>query len=231
MAIAGALIGKGIGAFGRKPNIPDLPNIDPSLVQGETVAGNQKALPGLQKLGADVNAFNTGQAQDMFRKSLDFLTPGGFGKLSGLLESGLRGELNSDVQQQILSSGAARALASGTAGSGFARNATLRDLGLTSFNVQQQALGTLTGLAQQTRGPQFDVTSMFFSPQQRLEFAFQDRSARFQRNLLAEQVAAAPDPATAALGREVDRFFNTVAGAGMMAAGGGMGGGGMGGGL
>ena len=76
------------------------------------------------------------------------------------------------------------------------------------------------------KSPLMDVTSMFFTPQQRLQFAFQGRESQFQRNLLAEQVAAAPDPATAALGREIDRFFNTAASFGMMAAGGGMGGGG-----
>ena len=48
-------------------------------------------------------------------------------------------------------------------------------------------------------------------------------------DLLANQIAAAPDPATAALGKEIDRFFNTAASYGMSMAGSG-GGGGMGGG-
>jgi hypothetical protein len=104
------------------------------------------------------------------------------------------------------------------------RNLTARDFGTTSMAIQQQGLsnlGNFAGLV--TPSTTFDATSMFFSPQQRLEFAFQDRNTQFQRNLLAEQVAAAPDPAKAALGREIDRFFNTMASIGVSAAGGGMG--------
>lgn len=221
MAISGALIGKAIGAFGSKPKIPDLPQIDPSQVQQQSISGNLAASPGAQQLASGVNAFNATEAQKLFKQALEFLTPGGFSKLSGIIGSQLGGEVPQDVQQQLLRSGAARALASGTAGSTFSRNATLRDLGLTSLGIQQQGFTNLMSLAPQVTPQAFNVSSMFFSPQQRLEFAFNDRSARFQRDLLAAQVKAAPDPATAAIGREVDRFFNTVAQAGTMAMGGG----------
>lgn len=56
---------------------------------------------------------------------------------------------------------------------------------------------------------------MFFSSQQRLQFAQQERDKRFSNNLLRAQVAAAPDPGKAALGKEIDRFFNTVASIGV----------------
>lgn len=89
--------------------------------------------------------------------------------------------------------------------------------------MQQQAMGfqnfeRLNALS--PRAPLFDLSSMLFTPQQRLSFAISERDAQFQRNLLAEQVEAAPDPATAALGKEIDRFFNTAAQMGMSMAGG-----------
>lgn len=115
------------------------------------------------------------------------------------------------------------------ASGGLGRNMVLRDLGLSVQGQKQKGLQNLLGVY--GAGPQpFNVTSMFYTPQQRLSFALEDRAQRFQRDLLYEQVAAAPDPGTAALGKEIDRFFNTWASFGMMALGSGMGGGGMGGG-
>jgi hypothetical protein len=225
VAIAGALIGSALGSYGRKPEIPKLPALDPSQIQQATIAGNSDALPGAQKLASSVNAFNLDEAIAATRKALEFAAPGALGQAQGIVSSQLRGELPADLQANVLRSGAGRALASGTLGSTFSRNLTLRDLGLNSLGIQQQGIGnfmTLAGLA--PKAPQMDVTSMFFTPQQRLQAAFAERESQFQRNLLAEQVAAAPDPATAALGREIDRFFNTAASFGMMAAGGGVGG-------
>jgi hypothetical protein len=224
MAVAGALFGKAIGAFGRKPNIPELPQIDPSRVQSETIAANQAALPAAQQFASSVNEFNTQQQLGMLSKALEFISPGGLNKSREIIGSQLRGEIPDDVAAQIRRLTASKGFSSGFgANSGIGRNLTARDFGLTSMGLQQQGMNSLFSLAPQT--PQFNMTSMFFTPQQRLEAAFQDRSQQFQRNLLAEQVAAAPDPATAALGREIDRFFNTAASFGMSAAGGGMGGG------
>src|SRR6185369_13399552 len=108
------------------------------------------------------------------------------------------------------------------------RNLVARDLGIGVEQQRQRGITNLMSLY--SAGPKpFDPSSMFFTPQQRLNFAFEDRTQRYQRDLLASQIEAAPDPATAALGKEVDRFFNTVASIGVAAAGGGFGGGGMGG--
>lgn len=227
MAVAGALIGGAIGAFGRKPKIPELPGIDPTQVQAATIAANKDQLPQLQQLGSTINEFNTAQQLGMLSKALEFVAPGQLAKAQGIVNSQLGGEIPADVAAQVQRRSAAQALLGGYGGgSGIGRNLTARDLGLTSLQIQQQGLAnfnSLTSLAPRTQA--FDITSMFFTPQQRLQSAFSERESQFQRNLLAEQVAAAPDPATAALGREIDRFFNTAASAGMMAAGGGFGGG------
>lgn len=223
MAVAGALIGGAIGAFGTKPKIPKLPEIDPSKVQTQTVEGNIAAMPKLQELGARVNQFN----QQQLAKALEFSLPGGLAAAQGIISSQLRGEIPADVAVQVANKAAAQGFQSGFGpGSGIGKSLTARDFGLTSMQIQQQGLGNFQALAGFTSAPQFDVTSMFFTPQQRLQFAFQDRAARFERNLLKAQVKAAPDPARAALGKEIDRFFNTWAGFGMTALGAGMGGGG-----
>jgi len=228
VAVAGALIGNAIGAFGEKPNIPALPPIDPTKVQADAIAGNLGGLQKTQELGAGVNTFNVQQRLGMLQQAMSAAgMGGGLAQAGSNIMSQLRGEINPDVAAQIQRNSAGQALAGGFGGgSVLGRNLTARDFGLTSMGLQQQGLANYQGMANMLTPQAFDVTSMFFSPQQRLEFAFQDRTARFQRDLLAEQVAAAPDPGTAALGREIDRFFNTAASVGMTAAGGGgMGGG------
>lgn len=231
MAVAGALIGKAIGAFGSKPVIPDLPQIDPTKVQAEAIAGNQANLPQAQELAAGVNTFNVQQRLGMLTQALNFAGgPGALGQIQSNIGSQLRGEINPDVAAAIQRNSAGRALQGGFGGgSMLGRNLTARDFGLTSMQLQQQGFSNALQLGGMAETPLMDPTSMFFSPQQRLEFAFQDRNARFQRDLLHELVAAAPDPATAALGREIDRFFNTAASVGMSYAGGGGMGGGFGG--
>lgn len=221
MAVAGSLIGGAIGAFGRKPKVPTLQPVNPTAVQQQTLADNAALLPQAQQLGSQVNAYNVQEQLGMLSKVLEFIAPGQLQKAQGIVNSQLSGEVPPDVAAAVQRRAAAQSLLGGFGGgSGIGRNLSLRDFGLTSLGVQQQGLANFSSLASLAPRPQaFDVTSMFFSPQQRLQAAFQERNSQFQRNLLAEQVAAAPDPATAALGREIDRFFNTAASIGTMAAG------------
>jgi hypothetical protein len=222
MAIAGALIGGAIGAFGKKPVVPDLKPIDVNATQKQTVAGNAASFADIAKLATQVNTFNQDQLDALIDRALG---PGVRQQIQGTITSQLRGEIPDDVQRAI-QRGVAERTASGNAfgGGGFSRNITARDLGLTSLQLTQQGLSSAESWLSRATAPQFDVTSMFFTPQQRLAFEQQQQSAQFQRDVMAAGVEAAPDPATAALGQEIDRFFNTAASAGMMMAGGGMGG-------
>jgi hypothetical protein len=45
-----------------------------------------------------------------------------------------------------------------------------------------------------------DVTSMFLTPQQRIAYSFQNKENQFNRDWMANQIAAMPDPRKAALG-------------------------------
>lgn len=227
MAIAGALIGGAIGAYGRKPEIPVLPGIDPTQIQQAAISANIDALPGAQRLASQVNQFNTDQALANTRRALEFFAPGALGQVQNIVSNQLAGNLSPELQSSVMRSSAGRAFGTGIQGSDAASRWGLSSLYRTAEQQQQQGITNFNNLASlRPNIPSFDVSSMFFTPQQRLSAAFSEREAQFQRNLLAEQVAAAPDPATAALGKEIDRFFNTWASFGMSALGGGMGGGG-----
>lgn len=229
MAIAGALIGdKLLNAFGEKPDIPELPRIRPGEVQRRTIQEQQEALPGARELATAVNRFRRQEGARALQSigGEDVVRTG-----TQQLASMLRGEIPEDVGRQVEQRSAQRAAAGGFGGSGMQRALTARDLGLTSLNLIQQGInsaGQWLNQALQVSQPGgfFDVSSMFFTPQERLAFEERDRAQRFQRDLLAEQVRAAPDPGDVALAREIDRFFNTAAQVGMMSAGGGFGGGG-----
>lgn len=220
MAIAGALIGKAIGAFGQKPRVPAFKEILPDEIQEDTTLGNIKSLADIARLAAGVDQFN----QDQLEALQERVLPGAAQQIQKNIQSQLRGEIPDDVRRAIAQGNSER-FAGVFAGSNFARSNEAKQLGLTSLGIINQGLASAESWLAQATTPRFDVTSMFFTPQQRYGYAVNERDARYQRDLMAAQVKAAPDPATAALGTEIDRFFNTAAGAGMMAAGGGFGGG------
>lgn len=230
MAVAGALIGGAIGAFGEKPIIPDFKRVDTTREQKLAVEGNLANLPEIQQIGAGVNAFNA----DQINKMLETILPGTGAmktKAVSVISDLLAGKLPQDVADLVASRANARSLAGGYGGSQAAGNLTARDLGLTSLQATQQGLDSAGRWIQSTQAglPMFDLTSMFISPTFKAQFEFGQNQAQFQRDMMAAEVAAAPDPKTAALGKEIDRFFNTVAKAAMAYGGGAMGGGGMGG--
>lgn len=200
-----------MGAFGEKPSIPGLPQISPGAIQQMTAEENLAVLPTAKATGAGVDQYNL----DQLAKALNFWSPGAFGRLQSTISSQLKGELAPEDTRALISSATAAGYGKGFGSSfgsrlGIGRNLVLRDLGIGVEQQKQRGLSNLMGLY--GAGPRpFDVTSMFFTPAQRLNFAFLDRSARYERDLLAARVAAAPDPATAALGAEVDRLFQTMA--------------------
>lgn len=213
MAIAGALIGGALGAFGKKPVIPSLPNINVDQVQQQTIAGNAAATSGAEGIASNLNKFSL----DELAKALSFWSPGSLQQIQGTIGSQLSGNLDPEDTRAIIRNATAAGYGKGFGfGVGsIGRNLVARDLGTSVVAQRQRGLSNLMSLY--SAGPKpFDASSMFFSPQQRLDFALTDRTQRYQRDLLAAQVQAAPDPATAALGREIDRFFNTAASIGTM---------------
>ena len=130
------------------------------------------------------------------------------------IQAGLRGELPEDVQRLVTDRAAAQAFAGGFGGSGAARALELRDLGLTSLQRIDTAMGQSAQAFQTIRGlmPQRQsVGSMFLSPAARINLAQSERDARYQRDLQAAQVAAQPDPVTAGVAPAIAK----VAGVGL----------------
>lgn len=205
MAVIGTLIGGAMGSFGRKPDVPIFNEINPDAVQKATVAGNTAAVGGISRLASAVNAANRREGL----KSLEATTPGATNLLStgtAQLQAMLRGQLPADVRMAIEQGSASRAAAGGFGGSGMAGALTARDLGTTSLGLIEKGLSSaeswLAG-AQQLANPAglFNLSSMFYSPQERLQFASSERDKRFGRDMLQAQVDAAPDPFKAALGQ------------------------------
>lgn len=220
----GGLIGLGLGAYGKKPKVPSLKEISPDATQKATVAGNIANFADIAKLATQVNTFS----QDQLDALIDRVLPGARQQIQETLSSQLRGKIPQDVQNAIYRSTAERGVAGGFGGSQFGRNVTARDLGLTSLEITNKALSSTESWLAKATAPQFDVTSMFFTPQQRLAFEQEQQSRQFQRDVMAAGVAAAPDPAMAAIAQGIDSDFARVENAalsfGGMAAGGGLGG-------
>ena len=222
MAVIGSLIKGALGGYGKKPEVPQYKPVDPTQEQQKTIAGNLSAMPEAQKLAGGVNKFNLEQLQQM----LDGLMPG-YGniqnQMSTNLQSQLKGEIPADVQAQVQNSAAARAIGGGFGGTGMHGNLVARDFGMTSYGITQQAMDSATRWTQATAGMaqpmMMDVSSMFLSPQQRMAYAFQNNENKFNRDWMANQIKASPDPFRAGLGdafieeeRQLMQLVGSVAG-------------------
>lgn len=203
MAVIGSLIKGALGGYGKKPSVPEYKPVDPTQEQQKTIAGNLSAMPEAQKLAGGVNKFNLEQLQQM----LAGLMPG-YGniqnQISTNIQSQLKGEIPADVQAQVQNSAAAKAIGGGFGGTGMHGNLVARDFGMTSYGITQQAMDSATRWTQATAGMaqpmMMDVSSMFFTPQQRMAYAFQNNENKFNRDWMANQIKASPDPFRAALG-------------------------------
>ncbi len=201
--------------------------------QAAAIAGNQASLPGAEKLATDVDAFNQAALMKQLRGSIpgfDELISG----ITGNLESGLKGEIPKDVQDQVQNSAAARALAGGYGGSGMSGNLVARDLGLTSYNIAQQALKSseawLQTASQYLTAPRMDVRSAFVTPMQQVTADTERSSNMFNYSRYLEKLRIQPKPWQKAVEGLLDWIATTgesVAGAyagnlgGMMGGGGG----------
>lgn len=199
-------------------DVPDAPTVD---IDEELVSGakaNYASFQESQKLASDFNAFMRAE----FAKAVP--------EFSGLQEqmaknfsSKLRGEIPQDVADQVARRAAARGLGLGIAGSPAGDSIRLRDLGLTSFQIQSDAeaklpswLNTVGAIA----GPKFDFANVFLSPAQRIAFQFQNEENKFNVQNLKNQMDAQPEPWMRALAGLGDTVVNTAVGAYTMGLGG-----------
>lgn len=177
--------------YGSKPEVPDYPTLEKA--QQDAIAHNKSVLPDITEIGSKVNEFSQSQLEQMLRQAIPGLDDIN-AKASSNIQSMLSGALPDDVKTLIERKSAENATAGGFSGSGVHRNLTARDLGLASLQLTQTGLSSAerwiaNAKATQT-APLFDVTSMFVSPAQQ----FASAEGKFQRDVYAANVAAAPDP-------------------------------------
>jgi len=204
------LLGK---IFGEKVKVPEFKKIDIDQEIQDTFKSITSQLPEAQKA-----LVGLGESQaDVSLAVLERVAPGTqatINKLTENIQSGLRGELPQDVVDQVQNQAAARSFSQGIAGSEAASNFTLRDFGLTSLQRINQAQSQATQAISlfQNIAPAPNVSSFFLNPQQRLGFLQQERNAEFQRDNLAAQAKAAPDPVFAGVANVVGQVGGAALG-------------------
>lgn len=223
LAIGGAasgLIGGLLGG-GKKPQIPAFRPVDIDKEQLAATEGNIRNLDKTQELVTKTNSFNQEELRRMLRVAIpnyDALV----GKGGDVVASYLAGEIPSDVVGQIRRNAAERSGAGGYQGSGMSRNLEARDLGLTSLQLTQTGLGAaerwLQGVKALSVPGQFDVSAMFLSPAQRVNATVANNTGQFNRDLMAANITAAPDPTMSRIGGLFSQIGGSLFGAGMTSA-------------
>ena len=186
---SGGDIGSGLfsaseGIYGRRPVVPG--PIDYGAALQTTIGQNIAAIPSLSDLAT--------QSTQLYSQLMETAYPGITNlKKTGTeqIQSFLRGEIPQDVSEQIQRVGAEKAAAGGVGGSPFAKAITARDLGLTSLSLIQGGLSAAERWIAQARSQTFDFSRMFYGP----EDTQRQAENEWNRQWLASQVAAAPDPA------------------------------------
>lgn len=217
----GTVVGMFTGAYGKKPKIPELPKIDLTQNQKDTVAGNQAVLPAAQELGSDINDFNAAQMQKL-QNTMFPQYDAMFSKAAGQAGDMMAGKLPKDVEDFVRRQSLSGSIGSGTFGSQFSKAGEARNLGLTSLDMVKEGLSNFSGLAQMSRAlmpTPFDVTSMFMTPTQRYTMQNEQNNQQFQRQTKVNEIKAMGDPAMLALSTAMDDMESQV----MSMAGGAMG--------
>jgi hypothetical protein len=204
--IAGAalMVGGAAMSAGRRTRVPEIRRVDTEREQREAIRQNIASIAPAAELSRKATEADQATLESQLRRAI----PGYdqlIGQASRNIGASLRGELTPEVTSQVQRSTAGRALMGGYGGgSGFGRALTARDLGLTSLNLQQQGLGQAMNFIQNQRSTgmvqPFSVSSMFVSPTQRINLALQENSMQFNRDVMAAQEAAKPNPMMAAIG-------------------------------
>lgn len=175
----------------KKPEVPTFRPIDPSTEAGKAISGNRANFSEAAALASEADQFNQDQLLARMRSlvpNIDGITQ----QASSNIESQLRGEIPDDVAAQVARTSASKAFRGGFSGSQRAGNLTTRDLGLTSLQLTQTGLDSASRWLQTAKStlsaPQMDVTSMFITPAQQIQTAWQNEQARMSNQFMKNQV-------------------------------------------
>lgn len=229
MAVIGSVIKGLLGGYGDIPDQLTPKFKDMSLIQQETLAGNQQVLPGAQALASSVNRFQLDERLAAFDK----IIPGFSAKSAQYgknIDAGLKGELAPGTVDWLRRITAEGAYAGGSQGSQAANFALAQNIGTTAEKLQQDAATSFerwTANSSANINPsQYDFTSLFFSPQQRAGVEDQRSQMNFMAETRNASLRAAPDPFMQALGdafiQDEQQIMQLVGSAAGGAAGGGL---------
>lgn len=183
--------------FGKKVKIPEFVKIDAGDVQGDTIDSNRKYVGQAAKLALEQQAADQAALEQGLKQAI----PGYEGLVGGqrdVIDDFLGGRVPKDVADKMADRAAARGISTGTQGSQAIDFSELRNYGLTSLDMKREGVGMAQNyIAQQYSygmAKPMSVTSMFFSPQQRLAHETGERNLKFQRDMSQAKMDAAPDP-------------------------------------
>ena len=222
--------------FGKKVKVPEFVKIDADEQQGSAIAGNRKYVGEAAKLALEQQAADQAALEQGLKQAI----PNYDGLVGGqrdIIDDFLAGSVPKDVADKMADRAAARGIDTGTQGSQAASFNELRNYGITSLDMKREGVGMAQNyIAQQSAygmAKPMSVTSMFFSPQQRLAHETSERNLKFQRDMSQAKMDAAPDPryvgvakiAATAAGATFGGPAGAQMGASMFGGGGGGGGG------
>ena len=166
--------------FGDKVKVPKFKEIDPDAEIQKAFDSIKEQLPEAQQLTRNISEADA----DTQMAVLEKIAPGTAENIrlqTKNIQAGLRGELPEDVRNLITDRSAIQSQFGGYSGSQAAGYNELRNLGLTSLQVidnasnqASQALAQYSSMVSPT-----SVNNMFISPQQRYNIAVSERDKRY----------------------------------------------------
>lgn len=184
IGVFAGMLGAGNGAV----DIPDWNPVDLGTEAAKATKASAANLPAVQKLQATINAFQSSELM----KGMERLVPGSTAALSRNIIGLLQGQLPQDTLDRIASAGAARGLSLGTPGTGFTRNLTLRDLGISTLQAQAQGLQQLMGYGQLLAPQLTSPMPWLVNAERQAAMTLENRDRQWQVQLMRNQQDALP---------------------------------------
>lgn len=196
VAAAASIAGTALSATQKGPKIPGLP--DSTTAPGAAASANLAAFPTISALADKTNAYNQknldARLEDIYPGYKDALKSTG-----NAITDWTGGKLSDDAVAELYRTGAAQAVTGGYGGAPRANFNNARNILQTSTDLQKTGIGALQSWLQTAKGtltaPQFDVSSMFLTPGQKIA----GDENQFQRQLAQNQVDAYNEASTARL--------------------------------
>lgn len=213
--IAGALVGKALGAFPDNMIPPEWVPIDAAASQGNAIAGNLLNFNQAQKLTSMANMAN----QTELNRLVEMQLPGGSQIIKDNLIAGMQGKLAPGTLANLKRLAAEKGVGGQGIGSNFNLAGEMSDVVKETEDLILKNMDSASRWIQSSVVPRIGVQSMFIDPMTRLNFDVSERDKKLKWNLMERQIASMPQPGDVALAEGFDNFFKTWSSVGMGAMG------------